>query len=389
MNAAVPLRDDLTPDLLDRWHARFVNRAIPYGLQQADGTYPWVYEPCTTEILAAHLRGAVTLALASTDARGACRWLCVDVDAPGMLPQLLTLRSALADLGLPGLVEVSRRSGHLWLFFDAPLPAVAAHFAMAQALEAVSAAGVEVPAHERYPDLPGPGTIGHSVRLPLGIHRKTGMCYPFFDKEGVPFAFTTLSRAVAFVLDTPAISAQWAETQWNAYRADRRAAGMGGRAVRGARADQVSLHVAAARVSADASAPVSQGIGTRSAVIRWVDAEVSPLDLLADLAPECEMKRQGKGYLGWCPFHDDRAADADGRAGSPSFYVVEDRCYGWSWRCLSTNCAFSAGPMKHSFRLLQELLEFSVAATIHEARRRWPECPQGSERTETTYLQEN
>jgi hypothetical protein len=208
----------------------------------------------------------------------------------------------------------------------------------------------------------------------LGIHRKTGKRYPLFDEEGLPCAFTSLARAIAFVLATPLISAQWAEAQWNAYRADRHAAAMGVRASRGARADRVSLQVAAACGSTDAHAPVSQGIGTRSAVIRWLDAEISPLDLLAELAPECEMKRQGKGYLGWCPFHDDRAADADGRPGSPSFYVVQDHRYGWSWRCLSTNCAFSLGPMKHSFRLLQELLELDVAATIHEARRRWPEC---------------
>src|SRR5215510_5251085 len=111
MSAVPPLVDDLTPDLLDQWKFRFVNRAIPYGLQQADGSYPWVYEPCTLDLLAAHLRGEVTLALSSTDARGECRWGCLDVDAPGMLPQLLSLRNALAEQGLPGLVEASRRSG--------------------------------------------------------------------------------------------------------------------------------------------------------------------------------------------------------------------------------------------------------------------------------------
>jgi hypothetical protein len=30
--------------------------------------------------------------------------------------------------------------------------------------------------------------------------------------------------------------------------------------------------------------------------------------------------------------------------------------------------------MKHSFRLLQELLEQSVAATVMEALKRWPEA---------------
>jgi hypothetical protein len=368
----------LPPNPLERWWERFVNRPIPYAVQQKDGTYRWVYDPCTPALLSAHLQGALTLALASTDARGACRWVCLDVDAPGMLPQLLSLRSALAELSLPGLVEASRRGGHLWLFFDEPLPAVAARFVVAKALEAVSADGMEVPAHERYPDAPGSGGIGHAMRLPLGIHRKTGKRYPLFDDEGLPCAFTSTARAAMFVLDTRLISTAWAQRQWEQYRADRQS-----------HRGPLALSRTSAEEASHTTAPQSsQGIGTRSAVIRWVDAEVSPLDLLADLAPETELKRQGGGYLGWCSFHDDRATDAEGCPGSPSFYVVEDRRYGWSWRCLSTNCAFSLGPMKHSFRLLQELLELNVATTIHEARRRWPECPQGSETAETTNLLE-
>src|SRR5262245_42345985 len=124
MSASPMLLDDLTPVLLEGWQARFVNRTTPYGVQQADGAYPWMYEPCTANLLAAHLRGEVTLALSSTDVRGGCKWFCLDVDAPGMLPQLLALREALVEQGLPGLVEASRRAGHLWLFFDAPLTAV-------------------------------------------------------------------------------------------------------------------------------------------------------------------------------------------------------------------------------------------------------------------------
>jgi hypothetical protein len=368
----------LPPDLLKRWWERFVNRPIPYAVQQEDGTYRWMYDPCTQALVSAHLQGALTLAIASTDARDACRWVCLDVDAPGMLPQLLILRSALAELSLPGLGEASRRGGHLWLFFDTPLPAVAVRFVIAKALEMVSADGVEVPAHERYPDASGPGGIGHAMRLPLGIHRKTGRRYPLFDEDGLPCAFTSTARAATFVLDTPLISAAWAQQQWEEYRTESRTSA---RRV-------MTAHAGRPETPPRSAQEISQEIGTRSAVIRWVDAEISPLELLAELEPDSEMKRVGRGYLGWCPFHDDRAADSAGLPGSPSFYLVEDRRYGWSWRCLSTNCAFSLGPMKHSFRLLQELLELSVAATIHEARRRWPECPQGSEMAATTKLQE-
>jgi hypothetical protein len=108
--------------------------------------------------------------------------------------------------------------------------------------------------------------------------------------------------------------------------------------------------------------------------MRWVDANVSPLDLLGELASESEIKRTGQGYLGWCPFHDDRAQDALGRPGSQSFYVVRDRRYGWSWRCLSSNCSQHDGPMRHSFRLFQLLTGLTVKSAVVEAVAWWPEA---------------
>jgi hypothetical protein len=107
--AAAPL----SQAVLVAWHALFVNRLRPYALQQADGTYRWVYQTVTPELLLAHLRGERTLALSSTDVAGRCRWLCLDVDTPDGLSQLVALRAALAALGLPGLLEASRRGGHL------------------------------------------------------------------------------------------------------------------------------------------------------------------------------------------------------------------------------------------------------------------------------------
>jgi len=114
-------------------------------------------------------------------------------------------------------------------------------------------------------------------------------------------------------------------------------------------------------------------------VICWVDAHVSPLDLLDELCPQSEMRVTGQGFLGWCPFHDDRAPDERGEAGTASFYVVHNRRHGWSWRCLSSNCPFAEGPMKHSFRLLQELLGLDARAAIGAACARWPDVAGGAD----------
>jgi hypothetical protein len=114
-------------------------------------------------------------------------------------------------------------------------------------------------------------------------------------------------------------------------------------------------------------------MGTRSVVIRWVDAHVSALELLEELAPDATPRRVGQGYLAWCPFHPDQAPQEDGSTGTPSFYVVHNTRHGWSWRCLSTNCVESIGPMRHSFRLFQLLLGVPVSAAIQAARIRWPD----------------
>ncbi len=379
-------KQEVNPALLplaERWIALFANRVQPYALQQPDGSYRWVYEDSTPHLAAAHLAGEVTLAFSSTDARGCSRWACLDVDVPESLPQVLSMRAALAELGLPGLVEASRRGGHLWLLLDEAVPAVALRFAVASALSEAAGMGVEIPAYELYPDTPAVGALAHAMRLPLGVHRKTGWSYPLFDDEGLPCAFSATEKGAAFVLAAPRVSAMMLRERWQAFVA-RRTAGRAERAERVRQAKQVGavggreapeLPELPGNARVGPVGPVGTRVGTRSAVIRWVDSCISPLELLAELAPEAEMRRAGRGYIGWCCFHDDRAPDAAmGAPGSPSFYVVEDRRYGWSWRCLSTNCAQSVGPMRHSFRLLQELLGVSVAAAIREAVSRWPEA---------------
>ena len=208
------------PDLLDAWRQLWVNRSQPYALQQADGTYRWVRRMLTDELLRAHLAGDTTLALSSTDARGWCRWLCLDADAPDALPQLLALRSALADHDLPGLVEASRRGGHLWILLEDPVPAAEARWTVVEALEPIRAAReIAVPSCELYPTASVPDTLGHPVRLPLGIHRLTGRRYALFDERGYPCAFTSTDAALRFVLDVPRVPTSVTSRAWGRFQA--------------------------------------------------------------------------------------------------------------------------------------------------------------------------
>ncbi len=323
--------------LLAAFARQFINRASPYTLQQRDGTYRWVRQILTVEDLASHLAGDITIAISSSDASGCTRWACLDADAADGLAQLVRLREGFADLGWPSVVEASRRGGHLWFLFDALHPVVVVRRAILGVLHRLDA-----PRLELYPD---GAALGHAVRLPLGIHRQTGQRYPFIGSDGQPLRFTSIEGALAWLLAQPMVPGRWLHAHWepeNDPPSDRR--------------------------------PIS---GTTSAVIRWVDTEISPLDLLAEMAPATAMRRVGRGYLGWCPFHPDAAPQADGSPGSPSFYVVNDRVFGWSWRCLSSNCPWHDGPMQHAFRLFCELRRCNVRQGIILARERWPEMTKG------------
>jgi hypothetical protein len=361
-------QDTTLDSLLAAFAERLVQRARPFAVQVEDGSYRWLYEDLSPDVLLDHLDGDVTLALSSSDGQGQCRWLCLDVDdpAPNALSWLLAIRSAFAELGLPGLVEASRRGGHLWLFLADALPVITARAAVLAALAQLRERGIALLNYELYPDVGArhPGPLGHAVRLLLGVHQLTGKRYPLFDADGQPCVFTSTEAALRFVIGCPGVASATMRNlavRWQG-QADRPHPPFG-RTHRPTRQASASSNLVAR----------TERVGTRSAVIRWVDAQVSPLDLLKQLGADAEMQEVGKGYLGWCPFHDDRASDDQGQPGKPSFYVVPDRRYGWSWRCLSTNCRENSGPMRHSFRLFQLLTGLTANAAVREAVAWWPE----------------
>jgi hypothetical protein len=212
------------------------------------------------------------------------------------------------------------------------------------------------------------------------VHRRTGERYPIVDAAGRPLPLTTaheLLDCMEVVLGVARIEqARLAALAAQVGVHDPPHAGQAGRAtapherpVRGGQDDGLDLM----KPDQGGQDALDGRRGrTSSAVIRWVDARVCPLELLDELRPQTQMRRVGQGYLGWCPFHDDRAPDErDGSPGTPSFYVVHNARHGWSWRCLSSNCAHSTGPMRHSFRLFQELLGLEVREALCAAEARW------------------
>jgi hypothetical protein len=209
-----------------------------------------------------------------------------------------------------------------------------------------------------YPDSDRVGALGHAVRLPLGVHRLSGKRYPFLDEQGLPLPLGKLPDALAYLADAPRIPLEIIEDLH-----ERLASYAAGIRTTSRDDDRSEQEVP----------PTTPSYSTRSEVMRWVDAHVSPLDLLEEFAPASELRRVGQGWLGWCPFHDDHAEQKDGSPGTPSLYVVRNDRYGWSWQCLSSNCGQAHGPVRHSFRLYQELLGLDTKAAIRAALERWPD----------------
>jgi hypothetical protein len=380
--------------LLEGWLCLFVNRSQPYAIQQPDGTYRWRQGACDLDVLAGHLTGALTLAFSSTDVRGWCKWMCLDADAPDGLPQLVVLARWLAADGLPGVLEASRRGGHLWLLLAEVVPATAARYAVREALDRAALAGIPLPSLEIYPDRDSADGLGHAMRLPLGVHQRTHTRYPLLDAAGRPRLGSVQDLAATLVEQAPRVRVQLVRARWERFvcgealyatghevphsRAWIQPEGMQtvGNTTEEQEEEAILAGGGAPGAGRDgAAAPSATAASTtRSGVIRWVDAHVSPLAVLDELAPDSAPHRSGAGYIAWCPFHEDCAPDADGRPGSPSFYLVHNECYGWSWRCLSPNCVQHSGPMRHTFRLFQELLRLDAAAAIRAAAARWPEA---------------
>ncbi len=83
---------------------------------------------------------------------------------------------------IPSYLETSRRGGHLWLIFDQPISGKDARKFGKKLLEMNEAIGIELfPKQDRLSQ--GPGSL---IRMPFGIHRRSGQRYPFITPDGQP-----------------------------------------------------------------------------------------------------------------------------------------------------------------------------------------------------------
>ena len=166
-------------EAIEQYGKLFVNRWDVFAAQKGDGSYVCLRKPLTHELLWHHLTGQITLGVYALDQENRARWLAFDADGDEQWAKLRDLSIRLKTREIPSYLEQSRRGGHLWLFFEEHLPGKAVR-AFGQELLCLEEARVEM-FPKRGENREGPGSL---IRLPLGVHRRSGKRYPFVNQQG-------------------------------------------------------------------------------------------------------------------------------------------------------------------------------------------------------------
>ena len=176
---------------------QFIQRWDLFCQQQDDGRYICVHERLQHDHMLEHLQGEITLGAYVLDGDSLGHYLIFDADNNPDWRCLQAAAKALEAVDTTAYLEKSRRGGHLWLFFEQPLTGdeirrfgqgLMLHFGLGSL--------------ELFPKQAqlagGPGSL---IRLPFGVHRKSGKRYSFYQLNGQPLAPTL--REQIQILESP------------------------------------------------------------------------------------------------------------------------------------------------------------------------------------------
>ncbi len=165
-------------------------RSDVYPRQMEDGSYVCIRKPLKEWHLVSHLEGRITLGAYVLNQDSQARFIVFDADDKHEFAKLVAMAKRLAQEGVPSYLEASRRGGHLWLFFPQAIPGSQAR-GFGTGLGIVNGLG-DIELFPKQTQLKsGPGSL---VRLPFGIHQKTGQRYGFVTPDGSPLAETLIDQ---------------------------------------------------------------------------------------------------------------------------------------------------------------------------------------------------
>lgn len=282
----LPNREQLE-QLAGKLMERFVLRRDLHAIQLKDGRYVCVREPLEDHHLVAHLKGQLTLGAYLLDKESRGQFLVLDADSAEAWSQLRTLSAALEGEGIPSYLEASRRGGHLWFFTSEHTRGVQLRQFGQGLLIHYGLSGIEV-----YPKktllTSGPGSL---IRLPFGVHNRSGRRYGFYLPSGDPLA-GTISEQIHALRGAQSLQNN-VLTHFGSYAEDE--------------VVQKTFQLVFRYEPVSDSAPVSERIKAAISVGEFVGRYV-------------KLSREGRGL---CPFHDDHIE---------SFSVNRDKNY---WHCFA------------------------------------------------------
>ena len=264
---------------------QFVQRWDLHARQLEDGRYICIHHPLKDSHMLAHLRGEITLGTYLLNQQSEARFIVFDADDPKQFSNLRYLADTLEAENVPSYLEQSRRGGHLWLFFYEAVPGTHAR-EFGQGLLTVH----QIKPMELFPKQDrlsgGPGSL---IRMPFGVHRRSGQRYGFINTEGEPIAPTI--RQQIKLLSTPQMVP---EAAFKAYLSC---------------------------VPFQPQNPVLDALGSpRELVSQRIKDKISVLELISQYV---DVKPTDKGAIGLCPFHDDH---------NPSLSINDQGNY---WNCFA------------------------------------------------------
>ncbi len=209
-----PDEQPLTPEDADlvRFQALFAGREDVHARQwvrpNGESGYSPVTEPLTPAVVRTHLLGTCTVGVYPIRLDGTCTFFALDLDldrsaleqARGQQARARQLRDTLhgeglrllkvlRELGLAPLFEDSGYKGrHYWCFLEQPEPAAVLHRLGKLILARqgpVLPQGLHLEFFPKQGRLEG-GGLGNLIKLPLGIHRRTGRRTVLLDDRGRP-----------------------------------------------------------------------------------------------------------------------------------------------------------------------------------------------------------
>jgi len=260
----------------------------------------------------------MTLGAYVLDENSRSSFLVVDADDDPDWRRLNGLARVLEEMECASYLEHSRRGGHLWIFFSEPLAGKEVRRFGRGLLAHFGIEGIELfPKQDKLST--GPGSL---IRLPFGVHQKSGRRYGFYNTDGRSLAPTLREQIMALRAPETVPAPVFKQFRQTATTKTRKAPLVPATVRRNA--------INSSAEGKPLSTEIKEAVSVREFILRYV--ELSP-----------------KG-LGQCPFHDDKVA---------SFSVNDEHNF---WHCF----ACGTGGSVIDFWMQRQDCDFVTA--VHELR---------------------